>query len=182
MRLWAEASKRFISLRLLGIWHVLHQDWEYIPGILRLSTRAIFGLLPGNLQYNQRQPSPAQTITAKIQNSHFPALLNGIFAKKSPEFDDWNKEDWICDACLNKFLRENLIYWLLEEQRQGMHYSKTSPGCTLCWHRLTAGDPILEDCWYGYNCRTQTHRPQHAAKLNVCKPSCSMTVSQLSNT
>ncbi len=25
----------------------------------------------------------------------------------------------------------------------------------------------MDDCWYGYNCRTQVHKYAHAGKLNV---------------
>ena len=29
------------------------------------------------------------------------------------------------------------------------------------------GVAIGDDCWYGYFCRTQTHRREHAQRLNV---------------
>jgi len=47
---------------------------------------------------------------------------------------------------------------------------------------MTIDDPFLfqllppdavnrESCWYGFMCRTQHHRPDHAKKLNhVCRP------------
>jgi len=79
--------------------------------------------LPGHLQYNQRQPNPAKTIRLKITNNGIQAFLHGIFANKSLEFENWNKEDWICFSCLKKLVGETLVYWLLEEQRQGMYHS-----------------------------------------------------------
>jgi hypothetical protein len=50
------------------------------------------------------------------------AVLDQIFSniKKSPEFDSWNRDDWICFECLEKFIRENLHLWLLQKQQRGV--------------------------------------------------------------
>ena len=35
---------------------------------------------------------------------------------------------------------------------------------------FAAGETIpTEDCWYGWNCRTQTHKTLHATRLNVSR-------------
>ncbi|KAL0569471.1 hypothetical protein V5O48_012497 [Marasmius crinis-equi] len=72
---------------------------------------------------------------------------------KTPEFDDWKKDDWLCTGCLEKFLRENLHLWL----------QSGKDGLILI---LTAGEEIPIDCWYGWDCRTQKHA-DHAKKRNV---------------
>ncbi|KAL0574197.1 hypothetical protein V5O48_007764 [Marasmius crinis-equi] len=66
---------------------------------------------------------------------------------KTPEFDDWKKDDWLCTGCLEKFLRENLHLWVLDK-------------------KIQSGEEIPIDCWYGWDCRTQKHA-DHAKKRNV---------------
>ncbi|KAF9263992.1 hypothetical protein L218DRAFT_299829 [Marasmius fiardii PR-910] len=70
---------------------------------------------------------------------------------KQPEFEDWKPEDWLCSDCVTKVLDEKLHLWLLDKRTQ-------------------AGDDVpAEDCWYGWNCRTQTHKYSHAERLNhIC--------------
>ncbi|KAJ7641298.1 hypothetical protein FB45DRAFT_354654 [Roridomyces roridus] len=64
------------------------------------------------------------------------------------EFASWSKEDSYCASCLGRFLDENVWRWLLAERV-----------CKDGW-----APP--EDCWYGYNCRTQTHKRTHATGKN----------------
>ncbi|TCD70661.1 hypothetical protein EIP91_002382 [Steccherinum ochraceum] len=59
----------------------------------------------------------------------------------------WDQDHWYCTACVDTVFKENLWKWLLAEKKK-------------------RGETIPEDCWYGYNCRTMTHKPEHAGKLN----------------
>uniref|UniRef100_A0A0W0FMG1 Uncharacterized protein n=1 Tax=Moniliophthora roreri TaxID=221103 RepID=A0A0W0FMG1_MONRR len=68
---------------------------------------------------------------------------------KQAEFADRKSEDWLCQECLTKLLKEHLHLWLLDRKRK-------------------AGEQIPDNCWYGWNCRTMMHREEHAKKLNVC--------------
>jgi len=62
---------------------------------------------------------------------------------------------YICNHCYNKFI-DFLLYW----------YRVSMP------RNLLPPDAVnRESCWYGFMCRTQHHRPDHAKKLNhVCRP------------
>ncbi|KAJ7848824.1 hypothetical protein B0H14DRAFT_2766833 [Mycena olivaceomarginata] len=54
--------------------------------------------------------------------------------------------------CFTKFLEEHLWIWILEE-------------------RIKGGWTPPEDCWYGWNCRTQVHKRSHAeTKNHLCIP------------
>ncbi|CAO2143451.1 unnamed protein product [Urochloa humidicola] len=62
---------------------------------------------------------------------------------------------YICNHCYSKFI-DFLLYW----------YRVSMP------RNLLPPDAVnRESCWYGFTCRTQHHRPDHAKKLNhVCRP------------
>ncbi|KAJ3729222.1 hypothetical protein C8R42DRAFT_157915 [Lentinula raphanica] len=63
-----------------------------------------------------------------------------------PPSSDWTEDSYLCETCFTSFLRENLWVW---------------------WRHIKASSETLkENCWYGYNCRTQTHSIAHASKLN----------------
>ncbi|KAJ3904684.1 hypothetical protein F5879DRAFT_954081 [Lentinula edodes] len=59
---------------------------------------------------------------------------------------DWKEDDCLCQSCFKSFLIENLWVWLRQVKANSA--------------------PLAENCWYGYNCRTQTHNLAHAQKLN----------------
>ncbi|KAJ3766802.1 hypothetical protein FB446DRAFT_757070 [Lentinula raphanica] len=59
---------------------------------------------------------------------------------------DWTEDSYLCDTCFTSFLVENLWLW--------WRYIKSD------------SEPLKENCWYGYDCRTQTHNRIHAQKLN----------------
>uniref|UniRef100_A0ACD5X3L6 Uncharacterized protein n=1 Tax=Avena sativa TaxID=4498 RepID=A0ACD5X3L6_AVESA len=61
----------------------------------------------------------------------------------------------LCNHCYNKFI-DFLLYW----------FRVSTP------RNLLPPDAASRDsCWYGFMCRTQHHRPDHAKKLNhVCRP------------
>uniref|UniRef100_A0A0D9XPL7 E3 ubiquitin-protein ligase CHFR cysteine rich domain-containing protein n=1 Tax=Leersia perrieri TaxID=77586 RepID=A0A0D9XPL7_9ORYZ len=62
---------------------------------------------------------------------------------------------YVCNQCFNKFI-DFLLYW----------FRVSAP------RNLLPPDAANRDsCWYGFMCRTQYHRPDHAKKLNhVCRP------------
>ncbi|KAJ7274243.1 hypothetical protein C8J57DRAFT_1315006 [Mycena rebaudengoi] len=100
--------------------------------------------LPGKLSEN---PIDADEFRKHIRDASFPSLLNELFDLKTPEYASWNKQDLLCYFCVKKFMTEHLHLWLLKCKRQ-------------------AGENILEDCWYGYECRTQSINLPHAEKYN----------------
>ncbi|KAL1727157.1 hypothetical protein EV714DRAFT_286719 [Schizophyllum commune] len=68
-------------------------------------------------------------------------------------WDGLSTSSALCADCLKDVISEFLPQLWLERKRN-------------------AGETIpTEDCWYGWNCRTQTHKPLHATRLNhFCKP------------
>lgn len=61
----------------------------------------------------------------------------------------------LCNHCYDKFI-DFLLYWF----RVSMPRNLLPPDAA-----------NRDSCWYGFMCRTQHHRPDHAKKLNhVCRP------------
>ncbi|KAJ7740970.1 hypothetical protein B0H14DRAFT_2989631 [Mycena olivaceomarginata] len=64
----------------------------------------------------------------------------------------WMRNLSYCRPCLEKFLADRAWKWFLAERVKG---GWTKP----------------EDCWYGYNCNTMTHKKAHAeGKNHLCEP------------
>jgi len=65
----------------------------------------------------------------------------------------WGAENYFCNEFVDTLIVEVFFHWWMEERRTG---------------QMPAAFANLDDCWYGYDCRTQA-RPGHAARLNhVC--------------
>ncbi|KAJ7882481.1 hypothetical protein B0H13DRAFT_2048093 [Mycena leptocephala] len=125
-------------------------NWDRFPIILT-------NLLKKNLKLNQTVAQPFYVATAHLVNSDaLGPFLSDLFALKphtAPAFDNWDQTDSYCFMCFTKFLEEHLWIWFLEE-------------------RIKGGWTPPEDCWYGWNCRTQIHKRSHAeTKNHLCIPS-----------
>ncbi|KAK7013844.1 hypothetical protein R3P38DRAFT_2545889 [Favolaschia claudopus] len=71
---------------------------------------------------------------------------------KPSEWDGWTKDKSYCDKCFVRYLVENAWRWWYAE-------------------RVRDGWNPPENCWYGYNCKTMTHRQAHAeGKNHLCVP------------
>ncbi|KAK7468956.1 hypothetical protein VKT23_003455 [Stygiomarasmius scandens] len=121
-----------------------------------LSSHVLPIYLKGNLPRSlvDRNFMEAQIRPPYVQETPYARITDTIFDDdiKQPEFIDWRKEDWLCARCMEKYLREHLHLWLLSLKK-------------------IAGETVPENCWYGYNCRTMTHKIHHAQKLNhLCAP------------
>ncbi|KAJ7130906.1 hypothetical protein C8R46DRAFT_1141430 [Mycena filopes] len=103
--------------------------------------------MKGHLRTNVEAP--------ELVDVRMPDLLRDLFdpaATRTAEFAAWEARDKICTKCIAKFVTEHLHLWVLQRKRQ-------------------AGESIPEDCWYGYDCRTQEHNSEHAKKFNhLCAP------------
>ncbi|KAL1744596.1 hypothetical protein HDZ31DRAFT_38350, partial [Schizophyllum fasciatum] len=88
------------------------------------------------------------------QASSAAPLAGAGFAGPSPDsWDGLSTSDALCISCIQGYLAEFLPRWWLDHQRKA--------GATI----------PQENCWYGWNCRTQTHSVHHATRLNhFCKP------------
>ncbi|KAJ7751910.1 hypothetical protein DFH07DRAFT_825852 [Mycena maculata] len=132
------------------------------PGGLKLFTPANWdrldtdplNLLKGNLRQNTTVTTPFTGLTAHLYDPPaIEAWISELFTlRQSPDFDGWEAEDSYCRECLTKFLEAHVWRWFLDT-------------------RLKAGWAPPEDCWYGWNCRTQTHKLGHAqTKNHLCVP------------
>ncbi|KIJ60910.1 hypothetical protein HYDPIDRAFT_116592 [Hydnomerulius pinastri MD-312] len=122
--------------------------WDFLRGTI--PPHAIRQRLPGYLPGNDTH-GPAITDIWEINT--YSELIDQLFEHKTNAFDSWKREDFLCTGCLGKFLEEHIWVWYVGEKRK-------------------RGEVIPEDCWYGYNCRTQRHKPAHASRLNhFCEPS-----------
>jgi len=94
-------------------------------------------------------------------------LIGGLFEYKTQDYDAWNKDDWLCEQCLEKFIRDHLHLWYVGEKIKRKFLPLITVTKYLSTQCSLGGYAIPENCWYGYNCRTQTHKLAHARKLNV---------------
>ncbi|EKM60840.1 uncharacterized protein PHACADRAFT_133680 [Phanerochaete carnosa HHB-10118-sp] len=130
-------------------------NWQLLRGII--SVRRLIQTLEGNLSRNSHEMSQ---LADHIQARDDDLRLTFDWAKFIEELCDmdgdaegpWDKDQWYCLDCLLALVRLRLReWWTATKVKEGMQFKP--------------------DCWYGYNCRTQVHRAQHATKLNhLCTP------------
>ncbi|KAJ6541070.1 hypothetical protein DFH09DRAFT_1041602 [Mycena vulgaris] len=134
------------------------------PGGLKLLTEATWGrqtlnpvqLLKSKLRHNPTvMHAFSQAVGTLSDVAVLRQFITGLFddgVRRAPAFDGWQRTDSYCPPCLLKFVEEHAWVWFFEEQ-------------------LKTGWAPPEDCWYGYNCNTQTHRIPHAQQKNhLCVP------------
>lgn len=122
-------------------------NWSYLWDTPPLYS--ITQLLKGYVSANLADKAHFTTV---LRETSAAELVEGLFDYKTPAYYTWNKEDWLCRQCLEKLMRDHLHIWYLGQ-------------------KVKRGDVIPGNCWYGYNCRTQTHKLEHAQKLNHwCEP------------
>ncbi|KZT06333.1 uncharacterized protein LAESUDRAFT_812919 [Laetiporus sulphureus 93-53] len=136
-------------------------NWGLLHG--HLSPSIFETLLHGRLRYNIWEMMRMYEIlfaqengTVSFRSPNYNQVMEGLFDTVVPGEGDapdvWSKDGWYCLECVRTLFKERLMwYWRAKKEE--------------------AGIPILEDCWYGYNCRTQSHKEQHAKRLNhLCVP------------
>ncbi|KAF5382585.1 hypothetical protein D9615_002789 [Tricholomella constricta] len=144
----ADMCHRCNVVRGFDLWN--ESNWGYLEGVsTSLNRNAIPQLVKGNFISNVLDGPNFRT---RVMNVAYTKLLNEIYQVKTSAYDTWNKQDWLCEACIIEIIRSHLHLWYLERKREN-------------------GEQIPEDCWYGYDCRTQTHSMHHAARVNhLCAP------------
>ncbi|KAF8898837.1 hypothetical protein BD779DRAFT_1485777 [Infundibulicybe gibba] len=127
--------------------------WPELKGCKATTMNQFVNFLQGNLKYNLIETEFLKKYTIHSPNFQYSAMITKMFELKVTGFESWTPQDSFCENCMANFIRSHIHLWLLERKR-------------------IAAEPILEDCWYGYDCRTQTHRLPHATRLNhLCEPS-----------
>nr|GAT57237.1 predicted protein [Mycena chlorophos] len=138
------------------------------PGGLRLLTEANWDrldlvprdLLRGKLPLNTAITGPSsawhRTIQQVSERNGFGAWVAEMWAHKDAEdttWSGWERHMSYCEPCLRRFLEAHVWRWWFST-----------------WKK-TGWSPPAENCWYGYDCTTQTHILAHAEKLNhLCVP------------
>ncbi|KAF7290385.1 F-box domain-containing protein [Mycena chlorophos] len=138
------------------------------PGGLRLLTEANWDrldlvprdLLRGKLPLNAAITGPSsawhRTIQEVRERDGLGAWVAGLWDHTDAEdatWSGWERHMSYCEPCLRRFLEAHVWRWWLST-----------------WKK-TGWSPPAENCWYGYDCTTQTHALAHAEKLNhLCVP------------
>ncbi|KAJ6505363.1 hypothetical protein C8R45DRAFT_972466 [Mycena sanguinolenta] len=110
--------------------------------------------LKERLTYNTTLTQPLKNLTGRFSETpeFIGPFISSLFIHRTDKFDGWEKEDSYCYVCLRKFVEEHLWRWLLAE-------------------RVKNGWTPPENCWYGWDCRTQTLNLEHASTKNhLCDP------------
>ncbi|KAJ7657235.1 hypothetical protein DFH06DRAFT_1197720 [Mycena polygramma] len=134
------------------------------PGGFSLLTQAnwhraqlsAYQLLKGNLKRNTSVTFDFMTATGLQRDPDaLGPWIASVFEgpRADAAWDGWTKDLSYCLPCLVKFLEEHAWRWFLEKRQLDPTWVQP------------------ENCWYGYNCRTQGHKPDHGRKLNhLCVP------------
>ncbi|KAL4262706.1 F-box domain-containing protein [Pleurotus pulmonarius] len=122
-------------------------NWDLLQGTIR--PNEVAALLKGRLRFAE---SGFDLLNRLNTNTTIDEIISEIFDEIKFAEDTTERTHWLCYPCLREFVSGYLHHWLRESRRK-------------------EGKVIHEDCWYGYNCRTQVHNRAHANKLNhLCDP------------
>ncbi|KZV70319.1 hypothetical protein PENSPDRAFT_445901 [Peniophora sp. CONT] len=138
-------------------------NWYLLYGYVPLRDICILGF-KSNLMRNMAE---GPTIKAYFNSTSFslPAFLRELFDSAAARgVTSADKNAWFCMDCVKNIIESEKITWWLDRKRAD-------------------GKTIPDDCWYGYECRTQTHKLDHAGKLNhFCRPTRGAPSTSMSHT
>ncbi|KAF9061445.1 hypothetical protein BDP27DRAFT_1338086 [Rhodocollybia butyracea] len=136
-----------------ALWRVT--TWDYLS--LASSTLGSYLFpeaskhLKGSLGQNSVE---LERVTELLLETPFKEIYEDIFTKglKLPAYKDRDDDYAVCYSCLSNFIKDHLHMWVIMKRKE-------------------ANEQVANDCWYGYNCRTQVHKLSHAQQLNhLCEP------------
>ncbi|KAJ6517946.1 hypothetical protein C8R47DRAFT_1231619 [Mycena vitilis] len=110
-------------------------------------------LLPGLLPQNEVEAAALVPLLMH-PNRGAAVVLRGIFddGLLAKEYKGkWKKSDTLCGGCLDTLVGAHLHLWLYER-------------------KVEDGWKPTQNCWYGYNCKTQVHKIVHARNKNIIDP------------
>lgn len=170
-------------------------DIDLLSGMLPVQERA--WLLPGLLSRNRDVTGPLLEHIYKGNNGDciaeqdlFSELIDldpGEDEVGTEEDHSWSKDGWYCLNCLKELYKQRYMAWWKQAKAKSVSIFSL---LDVQWieRSLLGGAPVQDDCWYvelagsmmarllltesdryGYNCRTMTHKPYHATKLNVSR-------------
>ena len=150
-----------------------------------ISLNTFLSSLPGKLSVNVYVRSELSRIFLRRQS--LASIFSEMFDGQNDPGNDWRRTDWLCYPCVLTFLSLRTYSWFIRELIKGMQNEPCSQDQILTSLRRqmtinskrTAGTCYCDISFpnigltsglflrYGWNCRTQTHKPDHAKKLNV---------------
>jgi len=109
----------------------------------------VFLNFPGLLRHNPVENQAFHAFREDKEPEFIETVFEEIFELHLPQLEDrWQRDDRICLSCWREILQLAGRDWWYAAK-------KTLPNYTQ-----------LQDCWYGHECRTQTHKRSHAERLN----------------
>lgn len=141
-------ARGLLTARVLG-WHLLPCTITFYDLLDRL---------PGYLRWNSLEIQPllaTKSVYTQFVNRHV-----------SPGTPDWSEGKLLCGVCVLKLMGRRVLNSLRELKAQRTSSGPSSPDMSGDNRTSCPDGPQLEDCWYGYKCRTQ-RKDSHAVKLNV---------------
>lgn len=90
---------------------MITEDWGYLWGTRPL--HSIAQLLKGRVGANLADRAH---FLALLCETPAEELVGGLFDYKTPAYSTWNKADWLCPQCLEKFVRDHLHIWYLGQK------------------------------------------------------------------
>ncbi|EMD41622.1 hypothetical protein CERSUDRAFT_110193 [Gelatoporia subvermispora B] len=128
-------------------------NWDLLKGSFAPSEMCSY--LEANLPRNAVETAPVvSAMTAPAGGFDYKAMMDEMLELGPDESGTWSRDKWYCLHCVRHLFQQRFRHWL-----------------SLWKARTTEG--VQEDCWYGYNCRTQVWKRSHAEKLNVSRAVCS---------
>ncbi|KAF8588474.1 hypothetical protein K439DRAFT_1658483 [Ramaria rubella] len=122
--------------------------------------------LPQRLKQNRHEVSRLNDYI-NARSLSLSDILAGLFEAKRNQVaedfndevadDNWGPNAWFCQQCVNNVASEMLFHWWSQQRRDSLERQDG----------LVVSKP---NCWYGRECRTQTHNDSHAERHNhVCE-------------
>ena len=100
--MWSESSSSVLE-HGIGFTDMLISDWSYLRGTVPPSEFFKFLQLPWWNSYTD-----ADTLGEICRSTPYPQLIGGIFLLRSRAYKSWKPGHWLCTACLQTFLRDNI--------------------------------------------------------------------------
>ncbi|KAJ7922277.1 hypothetical protein B0H13DRAFT_1983273 [Mycena leptocephala] len=109
-------------------------------------------LLQGKLNENEVEAEALVELCMSPKGSP-DVVVAEIYDMLTPEFAAWKKDESVCSGCLDKLIGAHLHLWLYKR-------------------KIADGWKATQNCWYGYNCKTQVQKSTmpRTKTFHLCTP------------
>lgn len=103
----------------ISITHILPLDWDYLRGARYNAMNTFWRFFP--FEEREEWLDEAMLLHSELltRSGAYSTFVKQLFDLKTPEFDSWKREDWICSNCFLAFLIAHFPLWY-------KHQSQTS--------------------------------------------------------